>query len=155
LSSFNHPKTMRRIIVDYKKLTPEILSLLVSKYPDGYDDDHIITFRNAKNELIEAVEVKTEDTIYLVKVSARLEVSMANFDEDDYNDDEFSEPISELPEKEAMENDPDEDSDEDDKNDLETADSNLEGEDEREGLDVEGADDDDDDDDDDYEEAED
>lgn len=98
---------MRRIIVDYKKLTPEILSLLVSKYPDGYDDDHIITFRNAKNELVEAVEVRTDDTIYLVKVSARLEVSMANFDEDDYTDDEFNEPISELPEKAVLESDPD------------------------------------------------
>ncbi len=96
---------MKRIIVDYKKLTPEILSLLVEKYPDGYDDNHIISFKNAKNEWIEAVEVKTEDTIYLVKVSARLEVSMANFDEDDYNEDEFSEPISELPEKEATDED--------------------------------------------------
>jgi hypothetical protein len=93
---------MRRIIVDYKKLTPEILSLLVEKYPDGYDDNHIISFKNAKNEWVEAVEVKTEDAIYLVKVSARLEVSMANFDEDDYSEDEFSEPISELPEKEAI-----------------------------------------------------
>lgn len=99
---------MRRIIVDYKKLTPEILSLLVDKYPDGYDDDHIITFRNAKNELIEAVEVRTEDTIYLVKVSARLETSMANFDEDDYEEEEFGEPISELPDKEALDTDSDE-----------------------------------------------
>ena len=96
---------MRRIIVDYKKLTPEILSLLVEKYPDGYDDDHIITFRNSKNELIEAVEVRTDDTVYLVKVSARLEISMANFDEDDYDADEFSEPISELPDKDALDND--------------------------------------------------
>jgi hypothetical protein len=87
---------MKRIIVDYKKLTPEILSLLVEKYPDGYDDDHVVVFKNAKNETVEAVEVRTEDTIYLVKVSSRLETSMANFDEDDYNEQDFSEPISEL-----------------------------------------------------------
>jgi hypothetical protein len=30
---------------------------LVDKFPDGYDDSNIISFRNAKNELIEAVEV--------------------------------------------------------------------------------------------------
>ena len=107
------PPLMRRIIVDFKKLTPEILSLLVEKYPDGYDDDHIITFRNAKNELIEAVEVRTDDTIYLVKVSARLETSMANFDEDDYDSDEFNEPISELPDKEALDNDLEEEDDSD------------------------------------------
>lgn len=101
---------MKRIIVDFKKLTPEILSLLVEKYPDGYDDDHIITFRNAKNELIEAVEVRTDDTIYLVKVSSRLETSMANFDEDDYEEEEFNEPISDLPVKGDLDEDMDDDS---------------------------------------------
>lgn len=93
---------MKRIIVDYRKLTPEILSLLVDKYPDGYDDDHVITFKNTKNETVEAVEVRTEDTIYLVKVSSRLETSMANFDEDDYEDADFHEPISEIPEKQKL-----------------------------------------------------
>lgn len=91
--------TMRRIIVDFKKLTPEILNLLVDKYPYGYDDDQIISFKNAKNELIEAVEVRTEDTIYLVKVSKKLENSMEKFDVDDYEDDDMQDPISEIPEK--------------------------------------------------------
>jgi len=90
---------MKRIIVDFKKLTPEILSMLVEKYPDGYDDDAVISFRNAANELVEAVEVRTEETIYLVKVSSKLENSMANFDEDDYDDENFSDPISEIPDK--------------------------------------------------------
>lgn len=89
---------MKRIIVDYKKLTPEILGLLVAKYPDGYDDGQIISFKNSKNEMVDAVEVKTEDSIYLVKVSTRLENTMANFDEDDYDDSEFYEPIVEIPE---------------------------------------------------------
>ncbi len=90
---------MKRIIVDYKKLTPEILGLLVDKYPDGYDDDQVISFKNAKNETVEAVEVRTEDTVYLVKVSTRLENTMANFDEDDYDDSEFNDPIVDIPEK--------------------------------------------------------
>ncbi|OZV69320.1 hypothetical protein [Winogradskyella aurantia] len=77
---------LKRVIVDFKKLTPEILAMLVDKYPDGYDDDNIITFKNAKNELVEAVEVTTEDTKYLVKVSTKLSVTMENYDEDDYED---------------------------------------------------------------------
>ncbi|MAX71312.1 MAG: hypothetical protein CMC76_09470 [Flavobacteriaceae bacterium] len=77
---------LKRVIVDFKKLTPEILALLVEKYPDGYDDDQIISFRNAKNETVEAVEVTTEDTKYLVKVSTKLAVTMENYDEDDYED---------------------------------------------------------------------
>ena len=74
---------MNRIIVEYAKLTNEILNLLVEKFPDGYDDSDIIRFKNAKNETIEAVEVKTDDTIYLVKVSMKLADRIENFDEDD------------------------------------------------------------------------
>lgn len=77
---------LKRVIVDFKKLTPEVLKLLVERYPDGYDDLNVIRFYNAKGERIEAVEVLTEDTKYLVKISEKLEVTMANYDEDDYED---------------------------------------------------------------------
>lgn len=100
---------MKRIIVDYKKLTPEILGLLVDKYPDGYDDDQVISFKNAKNETVDAVEVRTEDTVYLVKVSTRLENTMANFDEEDYDDSEFNDPIVDIPEKDEDSEEEDED----------------------------------------------
>ncbi|MEZ4874258.1 MAG: hypothetical protein R2793_02075 [Flavobacteriaceae bacterium] len=82
---------MKRVIVDYKKLNKEILEMLVEKFPNGYEAKDIIVFRNAQNEIIEAVEVKTEDTIFLVKVSKRLADTMENFDDDDndnYGDDE-------------------------------------------------------------------
>ena len=73
---------MKRIIVDYNKLTNEILSMLVEKYHEGYTDADVIRFKNAKNETVDALEVRTEDTIYLVKVSTRLADTMENFDED-------------------------------------------------------------------------
>lgn len=92
---------MKRVIVDYKKLTPEIVSLLVQKYPDGYGDKDIITFKNARNEIVEAVEVKTEDTIYLVKVSTRLQHTMDGFDIDDYEEDELNEALVDLPQNES------------------------------------------------------
>lgn len=90
---------MKRIIIDYKKLTPEILSLLVQKYPDGYDDRDVIVFKNSKNETIEAVEVKTEDTLYLVKISTRLEDTMTKFDVEDYENDEMDLNFVDLPQK--------------------------------------------------------
>jgi len=86
---------MKRIIVDYSKLTNEILNLLVERFPDGYDDSNIIRFRNAQNELIEAVEVRTEDTIYLVKVSTKLASRLENFDDDEDLDD-VVEPIDAI-----------------------------------------------------------
>lgn len=82
---------MKRVIVDFKKLTEDILNMLVEKFPDGYNDSDIIIFKNAAGETIEAVEVRTDDTIYLVKVSVRLEESMENHVDtsDDDNDDDM------------------------------------------------------------------
>jgi DNA-directed RNA polymerase subunit delta len=101
---------MKRVIVDYAKLTNEILNLLVEKFPDGYDDSDVIRFRNAKNELVEAVEVRTEDTIYLVKVSTKLADRIENFD-DDEDIDAVVAPISglELDDDDAVSDDDDED----------------------------------------------
>ena len=74
------PSTLKRVIVDYKKLTPQILNTLVKTYPDGYDDRDVITFRNHYNEAIEAVELRTKECIYLVKVSTKLVAQMEMYD---------------------------------------------------------------------------
>lgn len=93
----NRNDNLKRVIVDFKKLTPEILALLVERYPDGYDDDHVISFRNQHNEMVEAVEVITEDTKYLVKVSTKLELTMENYDVDDYEDFDNDDPDAVQP----------------------------------------------------------
>ncbi len=87
---------MRRIIVDYKKLTDDILDLLVDKYPDGYDDDDIITFKNSQNEVVECVEVRTEDTVYLVKISKRLVAAMESYDPEEEDSDEEDDEENDL-----------------------------------------------------------
>ena len=121
---------MRRVIVDYAKLTNEILNLLVEKFPDGYDDSHIVRFKNAKGALIEAVEVRTEDTIYLVKVSTKLATRLENFDDDDIDD--VVEPIDaikgiDLDDDDAV-NEEDDDTEEDlDKPDLDPDDEDDDG----------------------------
>ena len=81
---------LKRVIVDYKKLDKNMLNLLVEKFPDGYDDDDIVTYRNANNEVVECVEVRTEDTAYLVKVSKRLVMAMEDFDDSENDDSEDS-----------------------------------------------------------------
>lgn len=104
---------LKRVIVDYKKLTSEVLKLLVEKYPDGYGDDDVINFKNLKGEYIEAVEVSTEDTKYLVKISSKLERTMADFDEED--DENFeSEDFEKIAEddEDFSDSDPEEDSEE-------------------------------------------
>lgn len=112
---------MKRVIVDYNKLTNEILTLLLERFPDGYDDSHIIRFRNAQNELVEAVEVRTEDTIYLVKVSTKLASRLEKFD-DDNDIDDIAEPIDsikmDIDDEDAPSADEEEEDEEDDDDDA-------------------------------------
>ncbi len=72
---------MLRKLVDYKKLDHELAALLIETYPDGYGDDDIITFRNGNGEFVEAVEIQTNDTLYLVKISKSLASFISNFED--------------------------------------------------------------------------
>ncbi|MEC4048313.1 DNA primase [Flavobacterium sp. SUN046] len=141
---------MKRVIVDYAKLTGDILNLLVDKFPDGYDDTDIIRFRNAQNELVEAVEVRTEDTIYLVKVSTKLASRMEKFDEDD-DFDAVIEPITPVKGLDLDDDDIAND-DEEEEDLLKDKGGKDEGDDDDDDEDYETSDNFDDDDDDDDEE---
>lgn len=72
---------MIRKLVDYKKLDHVLAALLIETYPYGYGDDDIITFKNAHGEIIEAVEIRTDDTLYLVKISQSLARFISNFED--------------------------------------------------------------------------
>ena len=114
---------MKRVIVDYAKLTNEILALLVEKFPDSYDDSDIIRFKNAKNETIEAVEVRTDDTIYLVKVSTKLADRIENYDEDDIIEEEVVvDKIPGLKDLDIEDDEEEEDEDEENSDDPEDED---------------------------------
>jgi hypothetical protein len=71
---------MKRVIVDYKKLRSDVAALLIDLYPHGYGDEDIITLRKPNGEIIEAVEVQTEDTLYLVKISKSLSQFISDSD---------------------------------------------------------------------------
>ncbi|MET3028953.1 DNA primase [Flavobacterium sp. UW10123] len=124
---------MKRVIVDYAKLTNEILNLLVEKFPDGYDDSDVIRFRNAKNELVEAVEVRTEDTIYLVKISTKLADRIENYDEDDDLDVDVDAiaPVKGMDLDDDISNDDDEDDDNQDKPDSDGGDDDDDDDDDK------------------------
>jgi len=72
---------MKRILIDYKKLDHSVAALLIDLYPYGYGDEDIITLKKPNGEIVEAVEVKTEDTVYLVKISKSLSNFITNFEE--------------------------------------------------------------------------
>lgn len=72
---------MLRKLIDYKKLDHALAALLIESYPDGYGDDDIIIFKNLKGDTVEAVEIKTDDTVYLVKISKSLVKFISDFDD--------------------------------------------------------------------------
>ena len=78
---------MKRIIKDYKNITPELLDILNDRYPEGIDEDDLITFTNHLNEKVKAVEIRYDDDIYLIKVSKQLSAKMDEALEDDDDED--------------------------------------------------------------------
>ncbi len=70
---------MKRVIVKNKNLTPTILQLLIDKFPDGYGIRDIVRFSNAKGKYIEALEVQTDEIMYLVIADNALEGSISQF----------------------------------------------------------------------------
>ena len=82
---------MKRIIIDYSKLNQQILNLLIEKYPEGYDYRDIMSFQTVNGETIKAIEVRSDDSIYLVRISAKLEEAMEDWSEE--NEGNFDEDI--------------------------------------------------------------
>lgn len=72
---------MKRVLIDYKKLDRDVAAFLIDLYPHGYGDEDIIVLKKPNGDIIEAVEVKTADTLFLVKISKSLSNFIANFDE--------------------------------------------------------------------------
>jgi DNA-directed RNA polymerase subunit delta len=108
----------KRVIVDYSTLPDEVLEIMAMKYPNGYDND-IIRFPNAKKELISAVRVETDTTIFLVKVSQQLEEMVEDYELDDddmESDDLLEDAIKTAPIPKEVLEDSSMDDDEDDDN---------------------------------------
>ncbi|ANW95425.1 hypothetical protein AXE80_03635 [Wenyingzhuangia fucanilytica] len=103
---------MKRIIIDHSKVTDEILNIIMEDYPDGYTDRDVLKFKNHKGELIEALEIKLDDDIYLVKVGTKLDKAIDDFVEDS-DDDNDTEPSDDLDVDEDLLKDEDSDDDED------------------------------------------
>ncbi|MEZ4800570.1 MAG: DNA primase [Flavobacteriales bacterium] len=72
---------LKRIIKDYKTLGKEHIDLINEHYPNGFENDNLVSFTTPKGQFIKALEIKTDDTIYLFKIDKNMEV-----DEEENND---------------------------------------------------------------------
>jgi hypothetical protein len=74
-----------RTVVDYEKLSDELVEQLKLVYPDGFSE-HLISFNNTQGETVSALRFETFEKIYLIRMSKKLAKQIIEEDED-YDDD--------------------------------------------------------------------
>ena len=72
---------MKRVIVDYANAHSELLPRIDELYAPSYQFDKFITFKSSDGKTKKCIEIKLNDTIYLVKMDRFLD-----FENDENND---------------------------------------------------------------------
>ena len=65
---------IKRVIKDYNTLTQEHVDLINEHYPNGFENENLVSFVTPKGQFIKALEVRTDDTIYLFKIDKNMKV---------------------------------------------------------------------------------
>jgi len=65
---------IKRVIKDYNTLSQEHIDLINEHYPNGFENENLVSFVTPKGQFIKALEVRTEDTIYLFKIDKNMKV---------------------------------------------------------------------------------
>ncbi len=66
---------MKRVIKDYNNLSQEHIDLITEKYPNGFENEDLVSFTTPKGAFIKALEIRTDDTIYLFKIDKNMRVA--------------------------------------------------------------------------------
>jgi DNA-directed RNA polymerase subunit delta len=66
--------SIKRVIKDYNTLTQEHIDLINEHYPNGFENENLVSFVTPKGQFIKALEVRTDDTIYLFKIDKNMKV---------------------------------------------------------------------------------
>ncbi|MFN8698686.1 MAG: hypothetical protein ACK500_08155 [Flavobacteriales bacterium] len=66
--------SLKRIIKDYKTISQEHIDLINRHFPNGFENDNLISFTTPKGEFIKALEIRTDDAIYLFKIDKNMKV---------------------------------------------------------------------------------
>jgi len=70
-----------KVVIEYAKLTPELLDLFDETFPTGVTGK-TVRYPNSKGEIVTAVRLETESTSYLVKLSTRAKEVLSDEDLD-------------------------------------------------------------------------
>jgi hypothetical protein len=59
---------MKRVIKNYATLSPELLQVVKTNFPDGITSKDVISFKDVKGNRLLGVELTIDDTLYLIRV---------------------------------------------------------------------------------------
>jgi DNA-directed RNA polymerase subunit delta len=79
---------MNRVITSFKKANRDLLKYIIEEYPDGVDEETLVSFPKAGGGRIRALEIEMGDTIYLVKMEDEEYYQKYMAKDDDDEDDE-------------------------------------------------------------------
>ena len=107
---------IRRVIKDYKSLGQEHIDLINEHFPNGFENEHLISFTTPKGQFIKALEIRKEDTIYLFKIDKNMQV------DDEENQDNEGMAMGDFENFKGGSDDDDNDDNDDDNDDTDEAD---------------------------------
>lgn len=61
---------MQRLIVEFKKLTPENRKAFSELYAEGYGDNEVVSFTSSSGTKIQCLPLRMGDISYLVKIGS-------------------------------------------------------------------------------------
>ena len=127
---------MNRVIKNYPNITPMHIELIAKAFPEGFGDDDLQVLSMPNGKYLRALEVKTEDTIYLFRIDDEMievleDATDDNFEvavdsgssdsESDGNDDDAEEE-TDRPARRGSSDDDDDDHGDDDSGDDDSGD---------------------------------
>jgi len=125
---------MNRVIKNYTNITPMHIELIAKAFPEGFGDDDLQVLSMPNGKYLRALEVKTEDTIYLFRIDDEMievledatddhfEVAVdsgSSDSESDGNDDDAEEETDRPARRGSSDDDDDDDHGDDDSGDDE------------------------------------
>ena len=70
-----------RVVVDYEKLSDELVEQIKLVYPSGFSQ-HLISFINSQGEKISALRFETFEKIYLIRMTSKMAEQIIEEDPD-------------------------------------------------------------------------
>ncbi|NNE56361.1 MAG: hypothetical protein HKN32_10090 [Flavobacteriales bacterium] len=77
---------MKRIMKDYRSISDDHMRLIKQQYPEGFSDSDLVTLKTSDGSYFDALEVHTDDAVYLVKVNHNLLEAIDQFEENDFSE---------------------------------------------------------------------